>query len=82
MSLHSSFGYDSLRSVIFARAIKECEKIQNEHYLSENGSDIKSNISSDSDKHMFDKEYSMESAESQMTFNNQQSTLSQFNTQQ
>ncbi|CAD8091517.1 unnamed protein product [Paramecium primaurelia] len=82
MSLHSSFGYDSLRSVIFAKAIKECEKIQNEHYLSETSSDIKSNISSDSEKHLFDKEYIMESAESLMTFNNQQFSLSQFNTQQ
>lgn len=25
MSLHSSFGYDSLRAVIFAKAIKKCE---------------------------------------------------------
>ncbi|CAD8147137.1 unnamed protein product [Paramecium octaurelia] len=81
MSLHSSFGYDSLRSVIFARAIKECEKIQNEHYLSESGSDFKSSISSDSERHVFDRESSMEAAESQMTLNNQQS-LSQFNTQQ
>ncbi|CAD8096874.1 unnamed protein product [Paramecium sonneborni] len=82
MSLHSSFGYDSLRAVIFAKAIKECEKIQNEHYLSESGSDIKSSISSDSEKLLFDKEYILESPESQMIFNNQQSSLSQFNTQQ
>lgn len=25
MSLHSSFGYDSLRAVIFAKAIRKCE---------------------------------------------------------
>ncbi|CAD8171983.1 unnamed protein product [Paramecium octaurelia] len=82
MSLHSSFGYDSLRSIIFAKAIIECEKIQNEHYLSESSSDIKSSISSDSEKHLFDKEFIMESPESLMTFNNQQFSLSQFNTQQ
>ncbi|CAK87847.1 unnamed protein product (macronuclear) [Paramecium tetraurelia] len=84
MSLHSSFGYDSLRTIIFAKAIKECEiiEIQNEHYLFESSSDIKSSISSDSEKHLFDKEFIMESPESLMTFNNQQFSLSQFNTQQ
>ncbi|CAD8180941.1 unnamed protein product [Paramecium pentaurelia] len=82
MSLHSSFGYDSLRSVIFAKAIKKCEQIQNEYYSSESCSDIKSSISSDSEKQIFDREFASESAESKTVFNNQQSSLSQFNTQQ
>ncbi|CAK89549.1 unnamed protein product (macronuclear) [Paramecium tetraurelia] len=82
MSLHSSFGYDSLRSVIFAKAIKKCEQIQNEYYSSESCSDVKSSISSDSEKHIFDREFASESAEPKVVFNNQQSPLSQFNTQQ
>ncbi|CAD8114556.1 unnamed protein product [Paramecium sonneborni] len=82
MSLHSSYSYDSLRAVIFEKAIKECAKIQNYYHLSESSSDIKSNIFADSEKYIQDKEYIIEFVESQIILNNQQSSLSQFDTQQ